>query len=47
MLRTPVWGTVFLRWRIGFGLVRLGIAQVYRAAMASREIKVNIEVKED
>ena len=47
LLLTPVWGTVFLRWMIGFGLVLLGIAQVYRAAMASREIKVNIEVKED
>ena len=46
LLHTPVWGTVFLRWMIGFGLVLLGIAQVYRAAMASREIKVNIEVKE-
>lgn len=46
LLLTPVWGTVFLRWMIGFGLVLLGIAQVYRAAMASREIKVNIEVKE-
>ena len=47
LLLTPVWGTAFLRWMIGFGLVLLGIAQVYRAAMASREIKVNIEVKED
>ena len=46
LLLTPVWGTAFLRWMIGFGLVLLGIAQVYRAAMASREIKVNIEVKE-
>ena len=46
LLLTPVWGTVFLRWMIGFGLVLLGIAQVYRAAMASREIKVNVEVKE-
>ena len=46
LLLTPVWGTVFLRWMIGFGLVLLGIAQVYRAAMASREIKVNIKVKE-
>ena len=46
LLLTPVWGTAFLRWMIGFGLVLLGIAQVYRAAMASREIKVNVEVKE-
>ena len=46
LLLTPVWGTAFLRWMIGFGLVLLGIAQVYRAAMASREIKVNIKVKE-
>ena len=46
LLLTPVWGTVFLRWMIGFGLVLLGIAQVYRAAMAARDIKVNIEVKE-
>ena len=45
LLLTPVWGTAFLRWMIGFGLVLLGIAQVYRAAMASREIKVNVEVK--
>ena len=47
LLLTPVWGTAFLRWMIGFGLVLLGIAQVYRAAMAARDIKVNIEVKED
>ena len=46
LLLTPVWGTAFLRWMIGFGLVLLGIAQVYRAAMAARDIKVNIEVKE-
>ena len=46
LLLTPFWGTAFLRWMIGFGLVLLGIAQVYRAAMASREIKVNVEVKE-
>ena len=46
LLLTPVWGTAFLRWMIGFGLVLLGIAQVYRAAMASREIKVNVEVKQ-
>lgn len=47
LLLTPLWGAGALRWFVGIALVVLGGAQVYRAAMASRAMKVELEVKDD
>ena len=45
LLLTPIWGAAALRWIGGLALVGLGAAQIYRAARASRQIKVDVAVE--